>query len=73
MTDELIKFIHTLTQSSEEEMYNMGEALFYANNPTNNDICKLNQLRGHRPVLDDYEQEKIDHLIKCSNLEANIL
>jgi hypothetical protein len=73
MTEELLNFIHKLTLSSEEEMHKMGETLFYANNPTNEDICKLNRIRGHSPVLDDYEQEKIEDMIKKANLESDIL
>jgi hypothetical protein len=73
MTDELLIYIDKLSKSDDKEMVNMGEALFYMNNPTNDDIMKLNRMRGHEPILDDFQDIRISDMIKNADLEANIL
>jgi hypothetical protein len=54
-------------------MSKMGEVIFLENDPTNDDIERLNDIMGRIPILGLHTAMLINDMIKNSDKEADIL
>ena len=73
MERELIKRISQMMQSDENEMHNLGEELFMMNYVGQDDIDKLHEEFGHKPIGRRYEEIEIQETIKDMDNLLDIL
>lgn len=73
IADEILVYISKLLRSDDREMSKMGEVIFLENDPTNDDIERLNDIMGRIPILGLHTAMLINDMIKNSDKEADIL
>jgi hypothetical protein len=68
MEEATLKLVSKLMKSDEREMCRLGEEIFMQSNPCNEDINKLNEMKGLKPIMFSYENEIIERYIDTGNL-----
>ncbi len=65
MDDKVLEMVASMTRyDADMEMHKLGETIFFQSNPTAEDIDKLNNLRGHTPIMWTYEDEQVKEIIR---------